>query len=177
MTIAAAASRLGRLVHGQLVGVQVTRHGVSPRILSADVVGTKGRTHVTGIELQRIFGLYTTYAAFTTITTAPGLPPGFSQPARRRLGRQQRVAGAQAVLALVPLVHDLLAGATHGIDGRIFPAGRGAAFTVQVRGSRGWRTILRSRLGAGGTYAVALPGAGTYRVVYGGLDGPAVSVG
>jgi stage II sporulation protein D len=69
MSLAAAARKLGRLLHGRLVGVRVTEHGASPRILRAQVVGTKGTGSVSGTTLQDDFGLLTTYAAFTTITT------------------------------------------------------------------------------------------------------------
>ena len=69
MSVAAAAGKLGGLVKGSLVGITVTRHGVSPRILEADVVGTRGTVSVTGSQLQSIFGLGTTNAAFTTIST------------------------------------------------------------------------------------------------------------
>src|ERR1700759_1474272 len=64
-----AAAKLGHLVKGQLLGIQVVKHGVSPRVRLADVVGTKGKTRVTGQQLQSAFGLQTTYAAFTTIST------------------------------------------------------------------------------------------------------------
>ena len=47
----------------------MTKHGVSPRVLLADVVGTKGRTQITGQQLQSLFGLQTTLASFTTIST------------------------------------------------------------------------------------------------------------
>ena len=57
MSVAAAAHKLGRLVRGSLVGIAVTRHGVSPRIVQAQVVGTGGPTTVTGTQLQGIFGL------------------------------------------------------------------------------------------------------------------------
>ena len=46
--------KLGRYVKGQLLGIQVTKHGASPRILLADVVGTKGRTQVTGSSCSRV---------------------------------------------------------------------------------------------------------------------------
>jgi stage II sporulation protein D len=69
MSLAAAARRLGRLVKGSLVGIAVTRHGVSPRIVSAQVAGTRGTTTVTGAQLQDIFGLDDTWATFTSITT------------------------------------------------------------------------------------------------------------
>jgi stage II sporulation protein D len=73
MSLAAAARRLGRLVKGSLVGIAVTRHGVSPRIVQAQVVGTRGTTTVTGAQLQDIFGLADTWATFTSITTTDPL--------------------------------------------------------------------------------------------------------
>jgi stage II sporulation protein D len=51
----------------------VTRHGVSPRIVQAQVVGTRGTSTVTGAQLQGIFGLDDTWATFTTITTTDPL--------------------------------------------------------------------------------------------------------
>ena len=43
-SLAAAAAKLRGLVKGSLIGVTVLRHGASPRILLADVVGSRG-TH------------------------------------------------------------------------------------------------------------------------------------
>ena len=73
MSITAAARKLGRLVKGSLVGIQVTRRGLSPRIVQAQVVGTRGSTTVSGSQLQGIFGLDDTWASFTTITTTDPL--------------------------------------------------------------------------------------------------------
>jgi stage II sporulation protein D len=73
MSLAAAARKLGRLVKGSLVGIAVTRHGVSPRILQAQVVGTGGTTTVSGEQLQSLFGLDDTWATFTSITTTDPL--------------------------------------------------------------------------------------------------------
>jgi stage II sporulation protein D len=69
MSLAAAAAKLGSLVKGSLIGITVVSHGASPRILTAAVVGSRGRTVVTGATLQGIFGLSTTYASFTTVST------------------------------------------------------------------------------------------------------------
>src|SRR5207302_12841 len=38
-------------------------------------VGTRGRTNVTGPQLQSIFRLDSTYMTFTSISSAPGAPP------------------------------------------------------------------------------------------------------
>jgi stage II sporulation protein D len=72
LSLPAATSKLSGLVRGKLLGIQVTRHGTSPRVLTASVVGSGGRTSVSGTSLQSIFGLPTTYAAFTTISTVTG---------------------------------------------------------------------------------------------------------
>jgi stage II sporulation protein D len=69
LSLSAAAAKLGALVKGPLVGITITRHGVSPRIIQAKVQGTKGATTVSGGALQQAFGLLTTDAAFTTLTT------------------------------------------------------------------------------------------------------------
>ena len=72
LSLRAAAAKLGSLVKGSLIGVAVTEHGVSPRIIQAVVTGTRGTTTVSGGQLQQAFGLLTTDATFTTITTSAG---------------------------------------------------------------------------------------------------------
>jgi len=171
LSTAAAQAKLGALVKGALIGIRVTRHGASPRIIAARVVGTRGTTPVSGSGLQGAFGLMSTYAQFTTITSAPGAPP--------RIGRQvaglPRGAGATGTVAR--LASTLARTATLGLRGYVFPAGSRASVSVQRDGRGGWRTVAGARLGAGGSYAVALPGAGSYRIVFGGLPGPVVRVG
>ena len=44
LSLSAATKQLGKLVKGKLLGIKVTQHGASPRIMSADVLGTGG-TH------------------------------------------------------------------------------------------------------------------------------------
>ena len=172
LTMAQAAARLGRLVKGQLVGIQVTKHGASPRIISADIVGSAGRTSISGVHLQQLFGLLTTYATFTTIDAAPGQAAAAAARAARLPHGQ---AGAQAIVALVPLVDNLVA-AIPAIHGSVFPGRAGDSITVQVSAGGGWKPVTQTQLGPGGTFSLQLPAAGTYRVVYAGLVGPAVSV-
>ncbi len=69
MSVSTAARKLGRLIKGSFLGITVTKHGVSPRIQQAWVVGSRGHSTVSGGTLQGIFGLLTTYASFTTIST------------------------------------------------------------------------------------------------------------
>lgn len=71
MSFATAASRLKGLVQGSFTGIEVTRRGSSPRIVSAYVLGSKGRTLVSGPELAARLGLYATWAYFS-VSNASG---------------------------------------------------------------------------------------------------------
>jgi stage II sporulation protein D len=72
MSIAAATRQLGSLVRGTLQKIVVTRHGVSPRIITAQVTGTGGTTTVTGAQLEGAFGLDSTDARFAVSGNAGG---------------------------------------------------------------------------------------------------------
>jgi stage II sporulation protein D len=74
LSIAAAAAKLGGLLKGSLKAIDVTKRGVSPRILSAVVVGTGGSTTVTGAQLAQSFGLSTTWICFAVSSTATPRP-------------------------------------------------------------------------------------------------------
>jgi stage II sporulation protein D len=190
LSLGAAASKLGSLVKGNLIGVQAVKLGVSKRIVAADVVGTKGRTRVTGSELQQVFGLRSTWVTFTTISTSPTIPTPSTAPAAAKAAESDAQLftdiGLQARLALAPLVEDLIGGTAAGLHGAVFPApapaaanakdGRGATVAIQVSAGHKWRTVSHARLSAAGTYTATLSGPGTYRVVYQGLAGPAVTV-
>jgi SpoIID/LytB domain protein len=91
MSFSSATSRLRGLVLGSFKGIEVLKRGSSPRIVSAYVLGSKGRTLVSGPELAGRLGLYDTWAYFsvsdshgthkepdvsgTATTTPPPLPP------------------------------------------------------------------------------------------------------
>jgi hypothetical protein len=162
MTLRAAAAKLGSFVKGTLIGIRVTRTGTSPRILTAAIVGTRGTVTVTGLELQHAFGLLTTLARFTTITS------GMTAPDARAVRAALQVPGDASLISALVLVPAL--------TGRVFPAPGGAPFALQVQGKHGWRTLSHYTLGRDGTYSVELPVGGTYRVTYRGLAGPGVVI-
>jgi stage II sporulation protein D len=68
-SLAAAQRRLGNLVDGSLVGIKVIRRGVSPRVITAKVVGTSGSVTVTGLQLRQAFGTPSTWMSFTTVSS------------------------------------------------------------------------------------------------------------
>ncbi len=72
MSFATAAARLRGLVRGAFRGIEVLRRGYSPRILAAYVLGSAGRTEVSGPELQARLGLDDTWAYFS-VRTARGV--------------------------------------------------------------------------------------------------------
>jgi stage II sporulation protein D len=73
MTLREAASKLKGLLQGTLESIVVTQRGVSPRILSASVVGSQGTTTVSGLTLVSALGLHSTWACFT-VTSASARP-------------------------------------------------------------------------------------------------------
>jgi stage II sporulation protein D len=89
ISFASAAARLRGLVQGVFRGIEVLRRGFSPRILSAYVLGSAGRTLVSGSELAARLGLYDTWAYFgvrsgKSVTPEPdrsGHSPAANSPA------------------------------------------------------------------------------------------------
>jgi stage II sporulation protein D len=83
VSFASAAARLRGLVRGSFRGIEVLGRGVSPRIVSAEVLGSRGTTPVSGPELAARLGLTSTWAYFsvkngTRVTREPdasGHPP------------------------------------------------------------------------------------------------------
>ena len=135
MSVAAAAATLGGLVRGSLVGITVVRHGVSGRIMTADVVGTRGQTTVTGCSCRRS-------SAWTRRS-----PPSPPSPRRTR-------AVVWRARSSRP---------------------RRASVAIQVAAGGRWKTIRWAAVSAAGRYGTQVP-AGRYRIVYGALDGPTVTV-
>ncbi len=57
-------SRLSGLFSGRLRKIRVLKHGDSPRIVRARVVGSRGSSNVSGPALQTLLGLKSTWARF-----------------------------------------------------------------------------------------------------------------
>jgi stage II sporulation protein D len=61
------SSRLGGLLDGRLKQVVITKTGVSPRIISARLIGTGGVTTVSGTDLESALGGYDTWMTFEKV--------------------------------------------------------------------------------------------------------------
>jgi SpoIID/LytB domain protein len=64
-SFASAAAHLRGLVKGAFRGIEVLRRGVSPRIVAAEVLGSRGVTPVSGPELAALLGFNSTWAYFS----------------------------------------------------------------------------------------------------------------
>jgi stage II sporulation protein D len=166
LSVSTVAADLGSLVRGSFRGIDVTQTGTSPRVVQASVLGSGGRTTVSGSQLQGIFGLMSTWMSFSTISSSAG-------DAARVNGARLR-GGPQAFTAVGfrgsrPLV----------LRGSVSPAPEHVGrLAVQRRFAGGWQTVVQGvRVGRAGAYRVRLDWSGRYRVVWHGLRGPAVSLG
>ncbi|HEY3969840.1 MAG TPA: SpoIID/LytB domain-containing protein [Solirubrobacteraceae bacterium] len=117
LSFASAASRLSGLVKGGFTGIEVSKRGVSPRIVSAYVLGSKGRTLVSGAELEARLGLYSTWAYFS-VKSAKGThaepdASGQSQPTPTPSAQPAKVDGTGGAAA-----DSAPAGTPSGVDGQ-----------------------------------------------------------
>jgi stage II sporulation protein D len=177
LTAGQARTKLGGLVKGSFRGIKVLARGASPRIVRAEVLGSRGRTTVTGPALRKRFGLNDTWAYFRFVSAntkkKPTPPPAADPPAStdpsggatpaRTAGPAARAASLDALPAGRPVLF-----------GRIVPGRRGALLKVQIRSRGAWHTLGMTPIGKGGAYHTTVPGRGTYRVVHGDVVGPAV---
>ncbi len=159
MKMKTAARKLGGYVKGSFRGIRVTKRGASPRIMTAEVVGSRGRTTVDGATLRARLGLYYTWAYFTAISgeKAPAKSDpsgGATIPPRSFAFRQPRRTAA--------------------LRGTVIGPARGTRLTVQALRGRTWTKVGTARIGRGGRYRFDAPASGTYRVVVQGAIGPAV---
>jgi stage II sporulation protein D len=154
-TNAAMTAKLRPYLRGKLKAVKVRGRGVSPRVVAADVVGSKGSRRVTGTNLRQALGTYDNWMSFKRVTT------------NATRATSARRAGLAA----------LVFGGGRGIVGSVDPGRAGGKLIVEKRGRhRRWHRVEVAETRAGGRYRVPLRRAGVYRVKSGGAAGPAVHV-
>jgi stage II sporulation protein D len=170
LTLAQAQRKLGNLVKGRFRGIDVVQRGRSPRVVAADVIGTGGRTRVTGPTLRARLGLFDTWAYFSTISARHSPAPAPAPPSEAGGGASSDPSGGTAFSSAVR------ARLARTIGGRIDPAVPGAPLPVEQLRRGHWVRVGSTRVRAGGRWSVALAHAGRYRVRYHGLAGPGVTV-
>ena len=159
-----AEARLRGLLKGRFEGIEVTRRGVSPRVVSAEIVGSRGRTAVSGPTLRARFGLYDTWAFFTTIDTEVRPDEEDEEPTDPSSG-EPATGAARAASARRRAT----------VTGTVRGVRRGTRVIVERRSSIGaWRPEIRTHVGRRGRYNAAVARTGVYRIVVGRTAGPAV---
>ena len=153
---------------GSFRGVDVVRRGASPRIVDADIVGTRGRTRVSGPQIRARLGL----------ERHLGDVPRHRHDERAveavDLGRRERRCRAARVLRPDP---GLRCAARRVAGHRPTPVGPSRWLRIERRTAAGsWATELETRAQPNGTYRAAVRRAGTYRVRVGADTGPLVRV-
>jgi stage II sporulation protein D len=164
LTVKSAAHKLGGLVQGSFKGVRVTKRGASPRIMTAEVVGSRGVTPTDGATLRARLGLFDTWAYFTAISAEKEKTPA--------------VEGDPSGGATIPprsfsFMHKRSAGVLRGSV--VGPRGR-ATLRVQVRRGATWANVGSVRTSRTGAYRWRAAAPGTYRVVVSGAAGAAVTL-
>jgi stage II sporulation protein D len=168
MSLGTAQRRLGSLVPGRLRQIRVLRRGRSPRVVRAQIVGTEGRTAVTGPQLRKELGLLDTWATFTVIVADSRR--GDDSPIRPR-GDDETPNGGGAVPAVARPVRRVGV-----VAGRVAPAREGRWIAVQRRVDGTWSTQFEAPTRADGRYRAAVRFPGVYRVQYRREVGPVLRV-
>jgi stage II sporulation protein D len=150
MTLPQAGKKLRGLYRGGFRGIKVLQRGASPRIMRAQVRGTRGSTEVNGATLRAKLGLFDTWAYFRTVTSKASRAP----------------SGAHAAAARERM-----------LSGTVQPARRGSIVRVQALRRGHWVDAGSAWIGRRGAYRWPVVKAGTYRVVYQDAPGPAIRFG
>lgn len=204
--LSAARARLGRLVHGSLVGIRVIRRGVSPRVVTAEVVGTRGVALVSGAQLRQDLGTPSAWMSLTTVsvhgvrrsiapppdstgtTTTPTPTPTTPTPTPTLTTTTPTTTTSPTTTAAQPpptsggggiasqYRHTGRRRLQYLVSGTVFPGVPGAVVRVELAVAGAWRPVARGRISAGGRYAVAVAGPGRYRIMCLGIAGPQVTV-
>jgi stage II sporulation protein D len=137
---------------GKFKSVKVLKRGVSPRVVRARVIGTRGSRTLSGPTIRTALGLRDTWFTFVRVATSA------------RYARSARPASWGA-----RLTPDALAG-----EYTPTPKKRVLVLERRVRGH--WRALRRVHTTASGRYRTQIAHAGLYRVRSGTVAGPAVRV-
>jgi stage II sporulation protein D len=153
-TVNTTAAALDRALGapGAFKRVKVLQHGVSPRVVRARVVGTRGSVVLSGPTIRSRLHLRDTWFSIIRVS---------SSVHRARLARLASLGPPFVAPALT---------------GEFSPAPRRRWLAVERREGAVWRRIARVRTTRSGRYRLSIDRAGLYRVRSGSVAGPAVRV-
>jgi stage II sporulation protein D len=145
-------ARLGSYVRGRFRGIKVIKRGVSPRVVRAQVKGSRGKVTVTGPQVRTRLGLRDSWFYLRKVKTA-------------KSAAQARIASGTRELT--------------EISGTVEPAA-GRFVELQRKGADGWNKVANVPVfghGDDGRYSFHVAEGGTYRVLDGWAPGPEVTAG
>ena len=137
------------LVKGRFKGVKVIQRGSSPRVVAADVIGSRGRTrverrHAAGpVRALRLLGVL---HGDQDAPTPPRRRPTRRRAARSRSSRAYRRSAGSPVTSCPPR--------------------KGTRVLIQRRTGGRWVTVDSTTAGRGGRYRAGVPKTGLYRVLF-----------
>lgn len=185
-SLVAAGGKLRGLYAGRFRGIEVLTRGVSPRIVRARVLGTRGSTITTGGVLRARLGLRDTWATFNGVTggrralptPAPKPSPSASlpPPSSGGGGVGPGSVGMRRVVRVVLLSLAAQAAPPGTLVGEAVPASPGAYLIVQRREGRRWVLAGVTQVHRDFRYAWRARRHGTYRAVWLGAAGPSVEL-
>jgi stage II sporulation protein D len=150
-----SGATLGRALgaRGAFRRLEVLQRGVSPRVVRARVIGSRGSTTITGPTVRARLGLRDTWFTHVRVSSS-SRPPRLA----RRADRARTPSG-------------------YALSGEFWPAPRRRVLDVERRGASGrWLDVGTARTTAGGRYHFEVARAGVYRVRAGAVSGPLVRV-
>ena len=163
-TVRMSAARLDRALGapGAFKRLKVLQRGVSPRVVRAQVVGTRGTRTVTGPAVRSALGLRDTWFTDYRVATSAS-----------RVGAASRHASSRGP---VRAAEWLPRPPERALAGRFQPAPKKGLLRVERRVGGHFRGVAWAHTSHRGRYRVTVTRAGMYRVRYGAVTGPAVRV-
>jgi stage II sporulation protein D len=162
-TVPMSAARLDRALGapGTFKRLKVLQRGVSPRVVRAQVVGTRGTRNVTGPQVRAALGLRDTWFTHYRVESSASRSVAARAAGRRWSGRAARW------LPRPP---------TRLLSGRFEPAPGKRRLRVELRSGGRFGGVAWAHTSRSGRYRVTLTRPGVYRVRYGAVTGPPVRV-
>jgi stage II sporulation protein D len=154
-TLRLSAATLDRALGapGSFKRLKVLQRGVSPRVVRARVVGTRGSRTVTGPQVRAALNLRDTWFTHYRVASSTSRTPKAARTASLGPAPPRRV-----------------------LSGRFQPAPKSRTLRIERRIAGDFRPVARTRTRRGGRYRVSLARPGVYRVRYGAVKGPPVRV-
>jgi stage II sporulation protein D len=142
--------------------LDVVKRGVSPRVVRARVVGSRGTTMITGPTIRARLGLRDHWLTIVSVSSS----------ARR--SSSLRPATLSGAVRSRGLVGDFWPARPRALVGRFWPAPGGRSLRLERRSDGGWRRVRQIRTDGRGRYRAAVDGPGVYRVRSASVAGPPV---